>query len=484
MEKLRTTRRPCIVIALFVATAIASSGQTFKTLASFDGTDGGGPFYVTLVQGANGDFFGTTSGDGANNAGTVFEVSPAGKITTLYNFCSLAECTDGYQPYAGVALATNGNFYGTTVSGGSTGYGNVFEITPAGKLTTIYSFCYTSSTCDSPGYNPHAGVTQGSNGNFYGTTFQGTSNDTYNDGAIYEISGAGTIEAVFNFDIYAGDGGAPSGPLVQASNGDFYGTTEGGGTNFYGAVFKMNSAVDATTIYSFCSLSNCSDGENPIGGVVLASNGDFYGTTAYGGANGDGTVFKITPAGTLITLYSFCSQALCADGGIPQAGLVQATDGNFYGVTTGFGSNGSGTLFRITPSGNLKVLHTFCSEANCADGNSASGAPMQATNGDLYGTTDGGGTSGVGTIYRWSTGLAPFVETIPTSGKVGAMITILGNNLGGATSVTFNGTAASSFTAAADEIKVEVPTGATTGTVQVVTSSGTLNSHVPFRVVP
>lgn len=484
MEKLGATRTPCIVIALFIATAVASSGQTFKTLASFDGTNGGGPLYVTLVQGANGKFFGTTSGDGANDGGTVFEVSPAGKITPLYNFCSQAECTDGYQPYAGVALATNGNFYGTTVSGGSTGYGAVFEITPAGKLTTIYSFCYTSSICTSPGYNPHAGVTQGSNGNFYGTTFQGSGNDMYNDGAIYEITGAGQLGAAYNFDIYDGDGGAASGPLVQASNGDIYGTTEGGGTNFYGAVFRATPALSVTTLYSFCSLSNCSDGQEPIGGVVQASNGDFYGTTAYGGTNGDGTVFKITPAGTLTTLYSFCSQALCADGGIPQAGLVQATDGNFYGVTTSFGSNGSGTLFRITPAGNLKVLHTFCSEANCADGNSATGAPMQATNGNLYGTTDGGGTSGVGTIYRWSTGLAPFIETIPTSGKVGAKVTILGNNLAGATSVTFNGTAANTFTAAANEIEVEVPAGATTGTVQVVTSSGTLNSNVPFRVVP
>ncbi len=484
MEELRATRIACSLLALFIATAVASSGQTFKTLASFDGTDGGGPFYVTLVQGANGNFFGTTYGDGANDGGTVFEVSPAGRITTLYNFCAQAECADGYEPYAGVALATNGNFYGTTVSGGSTGFGNVFEITPAGKLTTIYSFCYTSSTCDSPGYNPHAGVTQGSNGNFYGTTFQGTSNDTYNDGAIYEITGAGTIEGVFNFDIYAGDGGAPSGALVQASNGDFYGTTEGGGTNFYGAVFQATPALNVTTLYSFCTLSNCGDGQEPIGGVIQASNGKFYGTTAYGGANGDGTVFEINLAGKLTTLYSFCSQTNCADGGIPQAGLVQATDGNFYGVTSSFGSNGSGTLFRITPSGNLKVLHSFCSEANCADGDSAIGAPMQATNGDLYGTTDGGGTSGVGTIYRWSTGLAPFVETIPTSGKVGARITILGNSLAGATSVTFNGTAASSFTAAANEIEVTVPTGATTGTVQVVTSNETLSSNVPFQVLP
>jgi uncharacterized repeat protein (TIGR03803 family) len=212
---------------------------------------------------------------------------------------------------------------------------------------------------------------------------------------------------------------------------------------------------------------------------------------------GDGTVFKITPGGTLATLYSFCSQSACADGEYPDAGLVRGTDGNFYGTTYsgGAGANGGGgTLFRITPDGTLTTLYSFCSQGTpeypCKDGASPFAGLVQATDGNFYGTTYSGGASracgtyGCGTVFSLSVGLAPFVETQPTSGWVGAAVKILGTNLTGATRVMFNGHAAVFTVVSSSLITTTVPAGATTGAVEVVTPSGALSSNVPFRVVP
>jgi uncharacterized repeat protein (TIGR03803 family) len=247
-----------------------------------------------------------------------------------------------------------------------------------------------------------------------------------------------------------------------------------------------------TTLYSFCSQSGCADGEGPEAALVQAANGDFYGTTNQGGANQAncapstcGTVFKITPSGTLTTLYSFCAQSLCADGAYPNfAQLVQATDGDLYGTTGGGGYGGGasgGTIFKITPNGTLTTLYSF------GLGNPKAGL-IQATNGDLYGTTyDGNAVEacpiGCGWFFSLSAGLGPFVETQPASGKAGAAVKILGNDLTCATSVSFNG-AAAAFTvnSSGTAISTTVPSDATTGTVQVVTVNGTLSSNVPFRV--
>jgi uncharacterized repeat protein (TIGR03803 family) len=214
-----------------------------------------------------------------------------------------------------------------------------------------------------------------------------------------------------------------------------------------------------------------------------SSNGDFYGTTLNGGTS-YGTVFEITASGTLTTLHSFDY----ADGAYPYAGLVQGTDGNFYG-TTGYGgaacaSPGCGTVFEITPSGTLTTLYSFCSQSGCPDGQYPYAPLVQATNGDFYGTTALGGASNWGTVFSLSMGLGPFVETQTTSGKVGASVKTLGNNLTHASSVTFNGTPAVFTVVSASEITTTVPTGATTGTVQVVTPSGTLSSNLPYRVLP
>ena|SRR5579863_7632481 len=197
---------------------------------------------------------------------------------------------------------------------------------------------------------------------------------------------------------------------------------------------------------------------------------------------GCGTVFKITPSGTLTALHSFAGYP--TDGSEPLAGLVQATDGNLYGTTYSGGPNDEGTVFEITPTGGLTTLYAFCPQSGCADGSNPLAALVQDTNGTLYGTTLLGGANGDGTLFSLSVGLGPFVEMQPISGKVGAAVKILGTNLTGATSVSFNGTAATFTVVSSSFIKTTVPAGATTGTVQVVTPSGTLLSNVPFRVLP
>ena len=485
MRKFIGLKTACAALALLAATAITLPAQTFTSLLSFDGTDGANP-YAALVQATDGNLYGTTFTGGANGGGTVFRITPSGALMTLYSFCSQSGCTDGVVPWGGLLQATDGNFYGTTYSGGANGYGTVFKITASGTLTTVYSFCSKAGCAD--GELPYAPLLQATNGNFYGTTASGGANGY---GTVFEITPSGTLTTLYSFCSQSGctDGSNPLARLVQATNGNFYGTTYFGGANGYnyGTVFKITPSGTLTTLYSFCSLTNCTDGANSFAGLVQATNGDFYGTTSNGphGYN-YGTVFKITPSGTLTTLYSFCSLTNCTDGANPYAGLVQATNGDFYG-TTSSGADGGGTVFKITASGTLTTLYSFCSQSGCTDGNEPLATLVQDTNGSFYGTTWLGGASdacasGCGTVFSLSVGLAPFLETQPTLGPVGMPVKILGTNLTGATSVTFNGTPAVFTVFSSSLIGAKVPAGATTGTVQVVTPSGTFSSNVPFRV--
>jgi uncharacterized repeat protein (TIGR03803 family) len=461
------------LVAIFTLTLLVTNtnAQTFTTLHSFDGTDGESP-EARLVQATDGSFYGTTADGGANDGGTVFKITASGTLTALYSFCSQSGCTDGEFPEAGLVQATNGSFYGTTVGGGTNGLGTVFTITASGTLTALYSFCSQSGCAD--GANPSAGLVA-TNGDFYGTTENGGANGY---GTVFKITASGKLTTLHSFDNR--DGAYPIAGLVQASNGDFYGTTTNGGRGHGdGTIFKITPSGTLTTLYRFCSLSGCTDGEFPQAGLIQAINGSLYGTTNAGGANGNGTVFTITPSGTLKTLHSFGG----TDGESPEAGLVQATDGRFYGTTASGGSNGLGTVFKITAGGTLTMLHSI--ESAGEQGPIA--GLIQATNGSFYGTTANGGTNGVGTVFSLSIGLGPFLETQTTSGKVGNAIKILGTNLAGATSAMFNGTEAvfevvpSSL---GSLVTTTVPTGASTGFVTVTTPRGTLTSNQAFRVTP
>jgi uncharacterized repeat protein (TIGR03803 family) len=469
------------VLLLCAATAIASSAQTFTNLLSFDGTDGALP-YAGLVQGTDGDFYGTTYNGGTYGYGTVFKITAAGRLTTLYSFCPGQVCTDGQYPNAGLVEATNGNFYGTTPSGGPNGDGNIFEVTPVGKLTSIYLFCPQVSVCPD-GSAPYAGLVQAINGRLYGATTAGGigSCAAGGCGTIFEITLSGTLTTLYSFcsvvnsQGYCADGNTPFAGPVQAADGQFYGTTELGGAYNQGTFFQMTPSGKLTTLYSFCAQVDgsgyCTDGNYPLPAPVQASNGNLYGTTYLGGPSNSGTVYEITPAGKLATLHNFCSRPGCADGAGPRASLIQATDGNLYGTTPG-------TLFAVRLSGTLTTLHTFSS----SDGSIVNAGLVQGTNGTFYGTAVYGGASADGTVFSLAVGLGSFVETRPASGKMGASVVILGNSLKGSTGVSFNGTPATFTVVSATEIKTNVPVGATSGAVQVTTATGTLTSNMPFRV--
>jgi len=480
-----------IVALVCAAMAIPSAGQTFTTLVQFDlNTDGAGPQYGALVQGRDGNLYGTTSGGSTNStAGTVFRMTPDGTLTTIYNFCSQANCADGHTPVAGLVLGTDGNFYGTASSGGdlSCGYpygcGTVFKITPAGALTTLHTF-----TGQGDGAGPFAGLAQGRNASFYGTT-----GSEGGDGTVFKITPSGMLTTVHFFG--RPDGLWPiSGPALGI-DGNFYGTTSGGGTSSNcndgcGTVYKMTPVGKLSTLHSF----DLTDGAELVGGVVQAADGSLYGTSALGGtspvcaglyADGCGTVFKITPAGKLSTLYNFCSLSNCFDGVSPYGTLMQATDGNLYGTALEGGALDYGTLFQITTSGVFKVLHNFDRD----NGGVPFAGLMQATNGILYGTTYYGGTPpscnyGCGSIYIIDLGLSPFVEALTYSGKVGKTIEFLGQGFTSATTVSFNGTPSTRSVKSGTYLTAVVPSGATTGFVTITTSSGSLRSNKIFRVIP
>jgi uncharacterized repeat protein (TIGR03803 family) len=193
---------------------------------------------------------------------------------------------------------------------------------------------------------------------------------------------------------------------------------------------------------------------------------------------GCGTIFKMSSGGKFTTLYDFCSQTNCADGANPAESLVLATDGNLYGTTAGGGNSvGAGTIFKITPQGVLTTLYDFCSQSNCADGGGPDAALIQGTDGNFYGTTGG-------TVFRFSMGLGPFVKLVQASGKVGQTMGIYGQGFTGTTGVLLNGTPASFKVVSDTIIRATVPAGATTGFVTVETPSGTLKSNVAFRVIP
>ncbi len=393
-------------------------------------TDGDAPW--SLLQASDGNFYGTSSGGGTGPSractaycGTVFKISPSGQFTTLYSFCAQGgNCADGFLP-GSLAQGSDGNFYGVTGGGGTgdaanctldlltSSCGTVFKITPQGVLTTLYSFCIQGGAICTDGFNPGGVLAEGSDGNLYGTTTAGGMNGS---GTAFKISVTGSLSTIYSFCSLGGtvctDGSSPAN-LVLGSDGNFYGTTIVGGTNNSGTVFRITPSGALTTLYAFCSAGGtCVDGANPGYGVIQGSDGNYYGTTSSGGKGGDGTIFRISPAGVLTTLYSFCSQSTagCAGGASPY-GLVEGSDGNFYGTsvtggTGAAGNTGGGFAYEITSSGAVTVLYNFCPQGgiDCTDAN-APMAMIQGFDGNFYGTSLAGGANNPvtfkgGTVFK------------------------------------------------------------------------------------
>ena len=472
----------CAVILFCAAMAVAAQAQ-FTKLVDFTKANGAAP-QAPLVQGLDGNFYGTSVAGGSNRGGTAFGITPAGTLTTVRNFCvgQQLTCSElGAVPYTPLLLAENGSFYGTLFTAGVTDAvgGTIVRISPTLGTTKLANICPQSSCTN--GANPRSGLIQAVDGNFYGTTSAGANINTACSGGcgtIFKITPSGTVTNLHSFCSLSNcaDGSVPRNELVQGNDGSIYGTTSLGGANGSGTVFKLASNGTLLTLHSFCHDTNCADGEFP-NGLVLADDGNFYGTTA-AQPTGYGTVFKITPAGAFTTLYTFCSLTGCADGATPSGSLIQATDGKLYGTTQVGGVSNKGTIFRITLGGTLTRIYSFAH----LKGILPRAGLVQGTDGSFYGTTSSGGTNFQGVVFRLSTGMGAFVKALRPYGTVGTTIKILGNGLTGSTSVTLNGATATFAVVSDTEITATVPTGATTGRIQVVTPSATRTSNIAFHV--
>jgi uncharacterized repeat protein (TIGR03803 family) len=386
-----------VVVVVLISGFGGASGQTLTTLWQFGDNATSGLYpSAGLVQGTDGNFYGTTSAGGTNNEGTVFNITSQGTLTTLHQFGSSPN--DGSSPYAGLVQSTDGNFYGTTVNGGTNNEGTVFNITPQGTLTTLYQF----GSSPNDGTQPTSSLMQSTDGNFYGTTRWGGACATC--GTVFKITPQGTLTTLWQFNIldqqpYAG--------LVQGSDSNFYGSTEADVDNIFGTVFKITPQGTLTTLWQFSG----GNGEGPFASMVQGGDGSFYGTDMGGGKHEEGTVFKITPQGTLTNLWQFGGNP--TNGIYPKAGLVQGSDGNFYGTTVYGGTNNEGTVFNITSQGTLTTLHQFRSSPS--DGTQPTACLVQGTDGNFYGTTSTGGTNNEGTVFRISVPLTPPANQISSA---------------------------------------------------------------------
>lgn len=374
-----------------VESSLYSFGAVAGDSANFGYSYGG------IIQGADGDFYGTASAGGANGNGTVFRVTPAGVGSTVYSFGPNGS-GDGSFPQNGLVQGSDGTLYGTTTYGGTTKNGTVFKVSPQGVESVLVSFAGGSD-----GSNPYAGVVLDAAGNLYGTTYFG---GAHGSGTVFKVTPQGNKTVLWSF---AGqpDGGGPDANLVLGKDGNFYGTTQGGGTAGEGAAFRITPAGSLTILHSFGATAV--DGFNPDGGLIQGSNGNFYGTTTSGGTAGGfygGTAYEMTPSGTVTILHSFSNTTTPTgqvDGSNPEGPLLVDGNGNLYGTTYDGGKYSSGIFFKITPAGKEIILYTNSRAGiipGCTDGNFIQSGLILATDGSLYGSATSGGANGTGVIYK------------------------------------------------------------------------------------
>jgi uncharacterized repeat protein (TIGR03803 family) len=396
---------PAVLILGFVALH-ARAGVTLVNLFAFNQTNGASPS-AGLIQAKDGNFYGTTAFGGPPNQGTngtVFEITSSDVFTNLISFNG----TNGAGPRAGLVQGADGSFYGTTYNGGSNNAGTVFQLTTNGTLTTLVTLAFSDGT----GAYPIAGLIQGQDGNFYGTTAFGGTNGY---GTLFKVATNGTFATLVSFSNT--NGNSPYAGLVQANDGSLYGTTYLGGTNGYGTLFKLATNGTFSSLYSFTGTN---DGAYPYAGLVQGPDGNFYGTTFSGGTNGYGTAFEFATNGTLTTLVSFAN----TNGANPQAGLVRGSDGNFYGTTSAGGAYtnlsgaGYGTIFKLGTNGTLTMLVSF----DGTNGASPEAGLIQGADGNFYGTTTLGGTNGYGTVFQLSAIVPP--PKFQTVTRAGTTVTL------------------------------------------------------------
>jgi uncharacterized repeat protein (TIGR03803 family) len=407
----------------------AASASTDKVLHPFcaqtDCTDGKNP-QSPLIMDAAGNVYGVTLYGGLANSGTLFELIPNATKTAytykrLHSFCSRPNCTDGSYPYTSLIIDSQGNLYGTTASGGTTGVGVVFEMvvgaTPV--FNTLHTFCATATCGD--GWNPMSGLTyQGASSGtpydgtspLYGTVFGGTA---HGYGAVYQLAfDAGTAKWKFkiahDFCAVAGcpDGSSPQSDLTMDAVGNIYGATGAGGSTGHGTIFKLSQAGGVwkeTVLRNICFRTNCTDGSAPITPMIIDADGKLIGTMYSGGAHAGGAIFKLDPATKAYSLlYHFCAQANCIDGGQPDGNIVLDASGNLYGTTHYHGKSAytnAGVIWRLNGT-SYQVLHSFCTDSTCSDGRDSFSGVISDADGQLFVATSEGSTKSGGAVFRFT----------------------------------------------------------------------------------
>jgi uncharacterized repeat protein (TIGR03803 family) len=405
MRTLQKTLFFAIVPTLCLAAPCIHAALTFTTLVSFNGTNGANPS-AGLVQGRDGNFYGAAPNGGPNSNGTIFAISPDGSF--FANFYNFTGGTNGAAPVGGLVLGADGNFHGTTYTGGSSNCGTIFQLSPHGTFAQLAQLSVTN------GANPDVALVQAPDGSFYGGTRYGgpypnTTSGGTGYGTIFRVTTNGLLTTPVLFD--STNGANPS-ALMLANDGNFYGTTAWGGSisSFklgFGTIFRLSPDGTLTNLYIF---SGGNDGGFPQASLVQGNNGILYGTTQAGGPSSIGTVFQMTPGGQFQSLFYFPSSSV---GSYPYAAMIQGSDGNFYGTTyIGGDASQHGTIFQITPAGNLTPLIQFSGTNGLFPGANPQSSLVKGSDGNFYGTTVGGGVYNKGTVFRLSLPLAPVFKSI------------------------------------------------------------------------
>jgi uncharacterized repeat protein (TIGR03803 family) len=474
-HKSRSTVANMLTMALLLSVSLlAEALPTFTILHKFAGVAGGEFPHGMLAQGRDGNLYGTTNAFSV--FGIAFKLSPAGAYTPLHTFSGIPTTTPST-----LMLGLDGNFYGSTAGGNPVG--KIFKMTPAGVVTELHTFGSIPNdgfSVDSATNEIHpTAPVQTTDGILYGTTNRGGTNGA---GIIYKLTSTGVYTILHHFKNSQTDGSIPLAPMIVGKDGNLYGTTNGGGIT--GTVFRITPAGAFKLLHRFDGIND--HGGLPSAPLVQGIDGNFYGTTkGAGNFVTQGNIFKITPAGAYTNLHTFSSANAFAGGTLPTAGLVQASDGNFYGLTSAGGkpqgtpAGNAGVLFKITPQGVYTVIHTF---DGLTEGIEPFQSLVQHTNGKLYGAlTFGGG--GHGSIFSLDVGAKPFVLAQPNAGKAGGTVGLFGD-FTRATSTTFNGVNASTSGALSTFRIATVPAGPATGLIKINKAVNPISSFKPFFVVP